>query len=70
MICLAQLPLLIQLPPLIAIRTILEFEFIGVGLEEIIRFLRMCTSDIMESCCRDVVGLTLSNKRIILKEIL
>lgn len=44
-----------------------DLELLGINLEEIIRFLRMGTSDVVEGSCRDVVRFAFPNQRVIFK---
>ena len=48
----------------------LWLEFSGIHFEEIDRLLGMLASDIVEGTGGDVVGLALSNQRVVLKQIL
>lgn len=41
-----------------------------INLEEVIRFCGMLAGYIVESCSRDVVGLALFDKTVVLKEVL
>lgn len=43
------------------------FKFLGIGLEEVSRFLRMGTSNIVKGSCRNVVRFVFPNQRVILK---
>ena len=63
----ARLLLLIHLTPLVPIP---NFKFLGVDLEELIRFLGMSPGNVMEGGCRDVVGPAFSHQRVILEQVL
>lgn len=54
----SRLLLPIRLTPFVPIP---NFKFLGVDLEELIRFLGMGPGNVMEGVCRDVVGLAFSH---------